>query len=218
MNMKTLQLPRFGKKQIAISLGVVLVLLMAPAFYRKTVRVSPLAVVSTVPADKTTHNPYQPVTITFNRSPKESEYSVSFSPPVEFIVSSGGDPSIRLTPKTNFDERTRYTVTVSTAPAYVFTFETEQLASNIPGWNEQFDKALDAYDKKYGLQNRALTNIRKTSPVKQDGFVVRYSYDDNYYSVTLSPPYQQNKDAFFRWFTSLGVTDLSLVPLRFINQ
>lgn len=205
------------KKIFAIVIGILLFLgALFVVFQNKAVPT--LSVVRTVPAAEESHNPFSPVIIYFNRPPKEKELSFSINPQTETTLSISSESGVILTPKTTFSPLTVYQVTVYTSPPFTFRFETEQAENNTPGWNALFDAAEDQYTKTYGSQDEALAQIRASSPIKETGFYIEYSYKNNTYTVTLSAPYESNKSAFLNWIKQKGVTDLTTVRIVYINK
>lgn len=205
-------------KKILLSGIIIFVLLgILTAVLQNLQRPPALIVVGSTPQENAFANPFLPVTIRFNRPPKTNEYSIKIDPETAVTYAASGS-AIRITPNNAFQENTNYKITVTTKQEFILLFTTEQAASNVPGWNDAFNKAQQNYQKIYGAGDAALINIQHSSPVKQPGFTIDYSYDNNVYTVTLSPPYDQNKGAFINWMKSLGVTDLSGLPLQYVNQ
>lgn len=206
------------QKNALLTLGVVVFVLLGFVFLN---RLPPgrtdLTLLSTSPTQNASHNPFLPVVLLFNRPPKNNEFQLSIVPQTRVTMVASGS-AIQLVPVSTFQESSNYIITVTTKQKYILTFKTEQVASNAPGWNKAFDQSMQDYQIKYGAQDKALENIRKNSPVKQPGFTIAYSYDTNTYTVTLIAPYDQNKVAFLRWFGSLGVNDVSILPLEYLNK
>lgn len=180
--------------------------------------VPPLAVVRTTPIANTSHNPFSPVIIYFNRPPKQNELSFSIEPKTDVSIAVGSESGVILTPKSTFLPLTVYQIAVNTSPPFILRFETEQTENNTPGWNTLFDTAEQQYTQTYGSQDEALAQIRTTSPITQQGFRIEYSYKNNTYSVILSAPYESNKSAFLSWIKQKGVTDLTTVRVLYINK
>jgi hypothetical protein len=205
-------------KKVLIALGVIALVVVGLLFQSQVSQVrTDLELVSTNPTQNSTHNPFLPVILIFNRPPKSNEFQLTIVPQTSVTTVASGS-AIRLVPAPTFQENTNYTITIITKQKYILTFTTEQAASNAPGWNKVFDQSMQEYQTKYGAQDKALETIRKNSPVKQPGFTIAYSYDTNTYTVTLLAPYDQNKAAFLRWFQSLGVNDTSILPLEYLNK
>lgn len=202
------------KPAVALLMVVVLALMY---FFVKSFSPQPLAVISTVPSDDTSHNPFLPVTITFNRQPKNGEVVVSFDPETEVTERING-ATIELIPTYTYTEQVQYHVTVNTKPQYVFTFVTEQIGSNAPGWNEMFDAAEKQYRSVNAAQDKALELLRTTAPHKEPGFSVNYTYKTNTFVIELSAPYETNKTKFLDWINARGVSDLSTVRIEYINN
>lgn len=211
-------LRKINKKLLFIILGVVLI--VSGAVYLLIVRKprEPLVVIRTIPNEGVYYNPFLPVTFYFNRQPKEGEVNFDISPSTEVRVVPSDSNSIQIEPLTNFDSEADYSITVNTEPEYTLTFKTEQTVSNTPGWNERFDKAFELYLEEHQEQDEGLAYLRKNSPIKQPNFSIDYSYANNTYTVTLSPPHEQSKDEFISWIYEKGVKDLSTVRIDYVYQ
>lgn len=176
-----------------------------------------LRVTGTNPKNDSALNPFTPVIITFNRRPPTDKAFVIVSPTTDVRISTNTNNAITIAPTTTFLPLTTYKITVNTKPPYVLSFQTEQVVSNAPGWNDAFTKQVQIYQQQNGAQDAALIKIRKGVPIKLPGFTVDYSYGNNTYAVSLSVPYDVNKRAFLAWLISLGVTDTSSLRIQFIN-
>ena len=178
---------------------------------------TPPSVLSTVPADGASHNPYLPIQITLSRAPKEGEVVATLSPAAETKTSAEGN-ILKISPTSVFAPKTTYAVSLNTSPSYSFTFTTETDVENFPSYNESLRASVDAYQKEFGTQDAALADIRQNSPVTGDGFVITYSYKNDVYTVTLAPPADQSKIKFQSWLTQKGVTKPELLQINYIAQ
>jgi len=177
-----------------------------------------LRVISTSVSNGEIQNPYEPVTVFFNRVPKNSEPAITIVPSVGVHFAPGTNGSVEIIPNDTFQAFTLYTVTVSTSPPYEFTFTAGQTVSNTPGWGESFTREYNIYLQQHGVQDAALQDIRLHAPESGQGFTVNYSYANNTYVVMLSQPYDQTKTNFLAWINQRGVTDLSTVRIIYINK
>jgi len=177
-----------------------------------------LEVISTSPQEQASVSPFSPVIITFNRTPKENEYTITMDPPTKITILLSSKNSILVKPATNFSPEMTYKLNINTTTPFVLTFETQQEASNLPGMSSLFNQTLQNGKPKNGALAAALSDIRKNSPIQQPGFTVNYSYDTNVYTITLSAPYDTNKTSFLSWLSQKGVSDLSEMTLKYINQ
>jgi len=178
----------------------------------------PLPVVlTTSPVNHATHNPFLPVIITFDRAPKENEIAAIFDPDVAIRLTIEGN-TIKITPATSFAPETTYTVHINTSPEYTFTFTTETDVENYPNYNESMKTFLQQYKQEYGIQDAALADIRKNSPVTGDGFVITYSYKNNTYTVALKSPADQSKLHFQSYLKQKGITKTDTLRINYINQ
>lgn len=192
-----------------VIVATVLVLLFLPG--------STLKVIDATPKNNATLNPFSPVVITFNQKPPTDKSLVTVSPTTDVTVSATTNNTITITPITTFLPLTTYKITVNTKPPYILSFQTEQVVSNAPGWNDEFAKQIQTYQQQNGAQDAALIKIRKNTPLKLAGFAVDYSYGNNTYTVSLSAPYEVNRAAFLSWFASVGVTDTSKIRIQYVN-
>lgn len=177
-----------------------------------------VVVLKTEPVNKTFHNPFLPIVINFNRAPHINDEFITISPKTDVSIRVLENNQVQILPVTNFLPETPYTLTINTKPTFQLVFTTEQAGSNTPGWNEAVDKAHDEYQEKYGAQDAGLAEIRASLPIKEKAFSIDYSYANNTYTIILAPPYASNKAAFLAWLKQKGVTDLSTVRLKYINQ
>lgn len=206
-----------SKKMLFGLLGGAVVIVLT-IFLSQSSLISPLVVTKTAPPQQGSLNPFAPITIEFNRAPRTNEYEISIDPKTDFSIISSSPTSIQIRPKTNLVESANYTVTIKTKPVYVLFFTTEQAASNVPGWNDLFDRALDQAEQINGAQDRALAEIRKGVPIEQPGFLIDYAYSTNTFTVSFSAPHEQNKALFLAWIKGRGVSDLSVVTIKYVNQ
>jgi len=205
------------KKTHFVLLGFVTLFVLVFVFINQT-KVQSLAVIKTSPPSGGRQNPYAPISIFFNRAPKENEVVFSIQPQTEVEISTGSQSGIIITPKTTLVPSTTYLVKINTVPEYILKFETEQIESNTPGWNDLFNAAQQQYIQSHGTQDEALKSIRTESPIQQLGFRIEYTYKSNTYVVFLSAPHETNKSAFLSWMKQRGVTDLTLLRITYINQ
>lgn len=205
-------------KKIYVGIGAGVLLLMAFGIALKYYAAPQLVVVQSVPAPGATLNPFSPVVVYFNRSPKKNELTFDIQPKTEVSVTISSESSVLIFPKTTFTPSTTYQITINTSPPFSLRFETEQIENNTPGWNDLYNAAQQQYTQTYGSQDEALTAIRTKTPIKEPGFQVDYSYRNNTYTVTLSAPYESNKAAFLSWIKQKGVSDLSVVRIVYVNK
>lgn len=205
------------KKTSLIVIGVFVLIMVGVLLYSALKPVS-LKVINTIPGSGMIYNPFLPVTFYFNRMPKQGEITLDISPKTNVKITTSKNNSIQVTPQTNFLPDTTYRIYVNTKPQFVLTFTTEQTASNTPNWNQEFDQAMQQYLQKNSVQDAALADIRQNAPIKQSGFTINYSYADNTYTVILNVPYSQNKQYFLTWLAKKGVTDLTLLRIKYIEE
>ena len=74
------------------------------------------------------------------------------------------------------------------------------------------------YEEKHSSQNQALQQIRLNFPIVKDSFTITFSYKTSTYTVSLNPPYNQSKTKALNWFNQQGITDLSTIRLRWIEN
>lgn len=177
-----------------------------------------LSVVSSVPSQSSTLNPFSPIIIVFNRPPAPNEYTVIVTPSTDFSITSPTNTSIQIKPASSFKPQTLYTVSISTNPPYVLSFTTQQEADNAPGWNTMFNQIEQTNQLQYATQGALLEGVRKNAPIKQSNFTIDYSYDSDVYTVTLVAPYDQSKSSFLSWLARGGVKDTSGMTIRYIDQ
>lgn len=204
LNRKTIIISLFF---LAITIGVI-VRIMIP---------KPLIVISSNPALNQTHNPFLPLEVTFNRSPKENDIFIDLNPSASFSASYQ-DNKLTITPQTQFDSFTNYILTLNTDPVFILKFTTQSDISNPPGWNEMFNQSFSEYQAEFGTQDKALSEIRQNVPIKQADFTLDYAYKNNTYTITLKSPYTSSKQNFIDWFEKQGVTDLTNIRLKYVNQ
>lgn len=203
-------------KKTTIVLLVVLIICLG--LYSVFFRQPSITVVKTSPESGSLHNPYLPVTVFFSRPIAATNGLFTITPDVDVSTLVIKENGVQISPRTTFNQEILYTITVNVSPPHIFSFTTEQLGSNAPGWNDAVDKAHDEYLEKFGRQDEALMSIRSRTPIKEKGFSVNYSYADNTYTITVSPPYALNKELFLSWIKGLGVTDSSTVRIKYVNQ
>jgi len=196
---------------VVFVLAVVLSLVFRPALPQ------PLVVVGTTPQQQGVHGPFIPITVRFNRAPKTNEYTIDITPKTDYSIVPSND-TIQIRPTTSFLENSRYIITIKTGGEYILSFTTSQVAGSIPGWNEDFNAALDEAKKINGAQDSALYAIRKAVPVTQAAFTINYSYKTDTYTVSLRQPYTQSKASFVDWMNKAGITNLSIVSITYVNQ
>lgn len=194
-----------------------LFIVSALAAYLLYPKPAPLRVVSTEPADRGHVSPFLPAIITFNRNVLLKDVSLLIDPATNVTLVPSGK-TIRIVPQTKFAPQTQYAVRVETSPPYVFSFFTEQFIENAPGWNRLMDESFRQYEQQNATQDAALIYINTHVPVKESGFGVNYSYTNNTYTVSLSPPYDQNKNVFLNWLKQQGVSNTADLRIRYINQ
>ncbi len=207
----------FMSKRVLLPL-VLFVLVLAGVFiYFFKLSAKPLNVVGTSVGGQTLVNPLLPITIFFNRTPVTNEVSVSFSPNVVTSLKIANN-SIQIVPQSRFNSETEYSAQVNTKPPFIFSFTTQRTTENYPGWNDHFNEILQQHLQTTATQDASLADIRKNAPVRLAGFTVDYSYENNTYAVTLSPPYDQNRANFLLWLVRKGITDTSNLRIKYINQ
>jgi len=207
-------------KKTTLVLLVVMVpfLVAASILFGRLSSPAALRVVDTTPKEQALYSPYLPVTITFNRAPKAKEVSFTIVPTTSVSYSSLTEKTITITPRDIFQPKTGYQIQINTTPPYALSFTTEQSEETAPGYSQAYRQALQLYQGEHATQDAALANMRLASPITESGFSVTYSYADNTYTVTLSTPYDQNRTVFLAWIKQLGITDLSTVRIKYINQ
>ncbi|MFC1627187.1 Ig-like domain-containing protein [Patescibacteria group bacterium] len=209
---------KFSKKTTTFILVGLLALIIAFLVFINSSLI-PLKVINSFPLANTTHNPFNPVQLTFNHSTNLKQLSISMSPATPFYTSIDEKTNtLTISPQTQFQSLTDYTLSIKTNPPYILKFTTQRDLGNHPGWNEIFQQELDRYIKQYGDQNNALQQIRKNYPIIQTNFNITYSYSTNTYTVSLKPPYEQSKSSFYDWLNSQGIFDTSNLKINFIFQ
>jgi hypothetical protein len=204
-------------KKLYIPLAIFLIVSGAILLYLFYSRVPPLRVIATTPTSRASFSPFLPVTITFNREIRANEAEITVSPSASInIVQSG--KTIQVIPQTKFNPKTQYTITIGTTPPFILVFITEDSIENSPGWNRLIDESVQQYEIQNATQAAALADVRTHAPIKEGGFTVSYSYANNTYTIALSPPYDQNKEIFLSWFAKKGVTNLTNLRLKYVNQ
>lgn len=178
----------------------------------------PLIVTQSSPRPGTTHNPFSPIIISFNRPVEEGSVSFDIDPKTNVSVSASASGSLVITPTALFTPLTAYTLTIHTTPTYILRFETEQAENNTPGWNDLFNASEQLYLQEHSAQDKALAEIRTSAPIVEDGFRVEYSYGTNTYTILLERPYPETKEAFLRWLAQRGVRDSSELRINYINR
>lgn len=206
-------------KKIHIIIACIVIVILTTLFYlTRSTTLPPLSVINTVPKDGTSQNPYNSISVTFNRAPLKDEFTITIEPQTAVTVSEAQNNTIQIKPVSTFLASTKYTISINMAKKTIFHFETEQIGSNPPGWNEAFDQTEKIYHETEGKQNEALMAIRNSLPIKKDGFSIEYSYKNNTYTVTLSAPYETSKNQFLTWIKQQGVTNISAVRINFLNK
>ncbi len=204
-------------KKLYIPLIIFLAVLIATAAYMLYPKTPPLRVVATSPTGGASLNPFLPVVITFNQTVNQNEVAITIGPTTAVNITASGK-SIQITPQTKFNPNTQYNINVGTNPPYALTFTTESSVENAPGWNQLMNQAFQQYEQQNATQDAALKSIRTHVPLQEGGFTINYSYANNTYTITLSPPYDQNKESFLNWLNQSGVTNLTNLRLNYINQ
>jgi hypothetical protein len=185
--------------------------------YELRPQTQPLVILSTSPADQTSQNPFSPLAITFNRTPKENEVAISIVPSTKTTSSVEGN-TIKITPDTMFLPNTQYAVSVNTSPPYSFGFTTQSDIGNSPSSHVITVAANEQYRQQNATQDAELSFIRLHAPLKEAGFTINYSYADDVYTIGLSQPYDQNKTSFLEWLTQSGVTNLTNLRVVYVEQ
>jgi len=204
-------------KKLLIILVLFLGVVVAAVTYELHSQPQPLTVLSTLPVNRGSQNPFLPLIVTFNRAPTKGEGIISIAPDTK-ITSKTEGKTIIVTPTTLFLPETEYAVSINTSPPYTFGFTTQTDIENAPGASDAMHKANEQYHQQNVVQDAALASIRKNAPLKENGFTVNYSYAGDTYTIVLSVPYEQNKAAFLNWMEQHGVTDSSNLLINYVNQ
>jgi len=178
----------------------------------------PISLITTVPENNQYHNPHQPITLTFNRRVSPKSIQATLAPTLEFDVLRGDKNTILVQPKTKLEPETQYQLILTSPVQHTLTFQTDIEAGQLENWNQLFNQQAEEYQKLHGVQNNALTQIRRNSPISQQGFIINYSYKTSTYTIILSPPYDQTKTQAIDWLNSEGITNFDLMRLNWIEK
>jgi len=213
--------PKKQNKIIIISLFTLLIAGLVIRFLTPTILPpQKLAVIATKPPPNTNHNPFLPLEITFNQTFEVNSLQYTLTPPTNIVPSIDSTTNtLILTPNPSFESESQYTLTINLDPSFTLSFATQQIESNTPGWNEQFEAANQTYLQEHGTQDKALMELRQKTPLVTTNFTIDFEYKTNTYIITLTKqPYSQTQQEAVDWLYQKGITDLSTVRIKWLQQ